>query len=510
MRTPRLALLTSAALTAGLLAVPFSASAAGPTTTNACITSVPDKDSTTPQKICYSLHTPASASAAKRVPMLFHSHGWGGSRTKSASSFTKFLNAGYGVLSFDQRGFGESGGKARIENTDYEGKDVLKLVDLVSKLTWVVQDGKGDPRLGAIGGSYGGGYQFVGAFRGLMEKKKPLFDALAPEITWWDLKDSLAPSEAVRTEWVSLLSAAGINALPNEAVLGTAFGAATGFWPKGQAPGIPDLDAFFEKNGPAWHVKNGRRLNIPVLFGQGATDTLFPLNQGLMNFQRAITPAARAKSIFVGYNGGHVLPNAFPYSPAVSGDPCSKKLGGGSFSDLTIKFFDTALKGKKSTLKGYGQYHLATQTNGCTTVGSVTANKSFPVGVVATTETAGAPVGYQVAAGPIRVAGTPYLEGTMFALGVNNRAFYSLAVGATPATATVVQGNVLPVNELLPVAGEKRRIELPSVAIDVPAGENLYVLASPFSEMFAGMGSRTPGAIVLQDAVVRLPVAGRR
>ena len=509
MITKRLALLSSAALAAGLLTLPSSA-AAGPTTTNACITSVPDKGSTAAQKICYSLFKPASASKAKRVPMLLHSHGWGGSRTTTATSFTKFLNAGYGVLSFDQRGFGESGGKARIENTDYEGKDVLKLVDLVSKLDWVVQDGKGDPRLGAIGGSYGGGYQFVGAFRGLMEKKKPLFDALAPEITWWDLKESLAPQEAVRTEWVSLLSAVGIQALPPEAVQGTAFGAATGFWPKGQAPGVPDLDAFFEKNGPAWHVKNGRKLNIPVLFGQGATDTLFPLDQGLKNFQKALTPAARAKSIFVGYNGGHVLPNAFPYSPAVDGDPCSKKLGGGSFSDLTIKFFDAALKGKKTALKGYGQYHLATAGNTCTTVSSVTANKAFPVGVVATTELAGAPIGYQVAAGPIRVAGTPYLEGTMFALGVNNRAFYALAVGATPATATVVQGNVLPVNELLPVAGAKRVIELPSVAFDVPVGQNLYVIASAVSEMFAGMGSRTPGAIVLQDAVVRLPVVGRR
>jgi len=512
MRTYRLALASSVALAAGLLAVPgLSASAAaGPTTTNACITSVPDKASTAPQKICYSLFKPAGADRGHKVPMVLHSHGWGGSRTKDAAAFTTFLSAGYGVLSFDQRGFGESGGKARIENIDYEGKDVVKIVDLVSRLDWVIQDGKGDPRLGAIGGSYGGGYQFVGAFRELMDKKKPIFDALAPEITWWDLKGSLAPSEAVRTEWTTLLSAAGIRALPDEAIAGTAFGAATGFWPKGQAPGVPNLDAFFEKNGPAWHVKNGRRLNIPVLFGQGATDTLFPLHQGLLNFQKALTPAARAKSIFVGYNGGHVLPNAFPYSPAVTGDPCSKKLGGGSFRDLTIRFFDKALKHKKSSLKGYGSYHLATQSNTCTSVSSVTANTSFPIGVVATTETVGAPVGYQVAAGPIRVAGTPYLEGKMFAAGVNNRAFYALAVGVTPATATIVQGNVLPVNELLPVAGEKRRIELPSVAIDVPAGQNLYVIASPISEMFAGMGSRTPGAIVLQDAVVRLPVVGVR
>ena len=510
VKTSRLALLSAAALAAGLLTPALTASAAtgaaAVTTTNACILSVPDQGSTTPQKICYSLFKPAGADARHPVPMIFHSHGWGGSRSTSASSFTTILKAGYGVLSFDQRGFGESGGKARIENPDYEGKDVEKLVDLVSKLTWVQQDGPGDPRLGAIGGSYGGGYQFVGAFRELMDKKKPIFDALAPEITWWSLKGSLAPSEAVRTEWVSLLSAAGINALPNEAIEGTALGAATGLWPKGQVPGTPDLDKFFEKNGPQWHVAHGRLLDIPVLFGQGITDTLFPLHQGLTNFQKALTSRARANSIFIGYNGGHVLPNAFPYSPAVSGDPCSKQLGGGSFRDLTIKFFDHALKGKKTTLKGYGQYHLATEANTCTTTSSVTSNKAFPVGVVASPETAGAPIGFEVAKGPIRVAGTPYLDGTMYAAGVNNRAFYGLGVGTTPADATLIQGNVLPINELLPVAGEKRSIELPSVAINVPAGQSLFVMVTAASDMFAGMGSRTPGAVVLTDAVVRLPV----
>ena len=508
MRTPRLALLSGAAVIAGLLAVPaVGANAApGPKVTNACINSVPDKGSATPQKICYTLFQPVGADARRRVPMVLHSHGWGGSRTKDAASFSKFLSNGYGVLSFDQRGFGEDGGKARIENIDYEGKDVEAIVDLVSKLPWVLQDGKGDPRIGAIGGSYGGGYQFVGAFRELMDKKKIIFDALAPEITWWDLKQSLAPQEAVRTEWVSLLSAAGAQALPNEALEGTALGAATGFWPKGQAPGVPDLDAFFLKNGPAWNVAQGRHIDIPVLFGQGITDTLFPLHQGLQNFAKALTPASREKSIFVGYNGGHVLPNAFPQAVAPSDDPCSKQLGGGSFEDLTIKFFDHALKHKPTTLKGYGQYHLATANSTCTTVDSVTANKSFEVGTVATTETASPPLAFEVAKGPIRVAGTPYLEGVMYAGGVNNRAFYALGVGTSAADAKVVQGNVLPVNELLPVAGEKRSIELPSVAIDVPAGQSLFVMAMATNDMFAGMGSRTPGAIVLQSAVVRLPV----
>ena len=49
------------------------------------------------------------------------------------------------------------------------------------------KDAPGDPRLGAIGGSYGGGYQFLGAFEELRLHGKPVFDALAPEITWNDL-----------------------------------------------------------------------------------------------------------------------------------------------------------------------------------------------------------------------------------------------------------------------------------------------------------------------------------
>jgi ABC-2 type transport system ATP-binding protein len=509
--SPRVALTTAALLSAALAVPSLAADTVKPaaaSTTDGCIKSVPELGTTEPVSICYSLFKPAGADAAHKVPLIFHSHGWGGSRETSADSFTSYLKAGFGVLSFDQRGFGESGGKARVENPDYEGRDVQKLVALVAALPWVQKDGPGDPRLGAIGGSYGGGYQFVGAFRELRDKGKPVFDALAPEITWWDLKQSLAPSDVARGEWVSLLSAAGAEALPAEAIEGTAYGAATGMWPDGTVPGVPNMDEFFEKNGPRWNVQQGRRLDIPVLFGQGVTDTLFPLHQGLQNWARAITPKARKHSIFVGYNGGHVLPNAFPYTPAVSGDPCSKKLAGGKFSDLALRFFIEKLKHRDTGLGGYGKLHLATAGNTCTTVSSVTPNATKAVGVVATPAAVGAPLAFPVAAGPIRVAGTSFLDGTMYAAGVSNRAFVGLAVGTTPADAQLVQGNVLPINELLPVAGEKRSIELPSVAVDVPKGQTLYLLVTAVSDAFPGFGSRTPGVIVLQDAQVRLPVVG--
>ena len=508
MKTPRLLLISAALVTAaGAALAPLATAAAPVTVTNGCVNSVPDAGSTTPQKICYTLFRPAGASATHRVPLVFHSHGWAGSRTKTASSFAAFTDAGYGVLSFDQRGFGEDGGKARIENPAYEGKDVEKLVDLVSKLSWVQQDGPGDPRIGAIGGSYGGGYQFVGAFTEIADKHKQVFDALAPEITWWSLRQSLAPQDVPKTEWDSALTGAGANALPPEILQGFAESAAMGQWSDGSVPGTTDLNAFFVKNGPQWQVSQGRRIDVPVLFRQGATDQLFPLEQGLQNFAKALTPAARARSIFVGYNGGHVLPNAFPLTTQPSGDPCSAKLTGGKgFTELTVRFFDHVLKGKRDTLSGYGAYHLATAQNTCTTTRSVTPNASYPLGTVATPEVAGPALAFKAADGPLRVAGTPVLTGKVTALGVNNRAFFALAVGTSPADAKIVQGNMLPWASQLPVDGAAATIELPSVAVDVPEGSALYVVAAGTNDMYAGFGSRTPGAVVVQDATVKVPV----
>ncbi|HVE98879.1 MAG TPA: CocE/NonD family hydrolase [Mycobacteriales bacterium] len=503
MRT-RLAIAACAATVAGLLALPSAA--AEPQTTHGCLDSVPEPGSTAPVPICYSIFRPAGATARRPVPLVFHSHGWGGSRTKDATSFTGWLDRGLGVLSFDQRGFGDSGGKAHVEHPDFEGQDVKRLVDLVAALPWVVKDGPRDPRIGAIGGSYGGGYQFVGAFTELRDRGRTRFDALAPEITWFDLKESLAPKDVVRTAWVSALYAAGnaSDAHTDTVHRGFAYGAATGTWPKGEA-GI-DLDEFFAKNGPKWHVSQGRRLDIPVLFGQGATDNLFPLEQGLQNFDKALTPRARAKSIFVGYNGGHALPTALPAGIGGAGDPCSTALGGGSFGDLSRLFMARHLRGDSVRLRGLGQYHLATAEGRCVSVRSVRADTAASLGTLVSPTGAGAPVSWKIADGPITIAGTPYLDALVTAPGVLNRVFLGLSIGTTPADARVVQHNMLPHHEPVPVTAAQRRVELPSVAVDVPAGQSLFLTVSPLSDMYVAHGSRIPGAMVLDKATVRLPV----
>ena len=48
-----------------------------------------------------------------------------------------------------------------------------------------------------------------------------------------------------------------------------------------------------------------------------------------------------------------------------------------------------------------------------------------------------------------------------------------------------------------------------SVAVNVPEGQTLYVIATGVSDTFVGMGSRTPGAVLIEDTVAHLPVVGR-
>jgi ABC-2 type transport system ATP-binding protein len=500
-----LVLLASAAtaLTLGLSTAPTSV-AAEHTATDGCIPSVPETDPLEPGpvEICYTLFQPAGASADNPVPMVLHSHGWGGSRTRTAGSFQGLLDAGFGVLSFDQRGFGESGGKAHVEDPAFEGEDVINVVDLVTSLDWVRKEAPGDPVLGAIGGSYGGGYQFVGAFTEMMKTGSTRFDALVPEITWWSLSESLAPSGVVRTEWVSALYAAGADAHTSTVHQGFAEGAATGNWPE-------YMEEFFRDNGPQWHVEQGRRLDIPVLLRQGASDNLFPLDQALTNYDRALTPEARARSILVGYNGGHALPSIVPPGYATEGDACSGTLGGAAvqdWDDLQRQFLAENLQGATPTLTGHGLYHLTTADGTCVTVDSVEPTRTVELPDITTTTAAGAPQAVKIADGPLTVAGTPYLDAVVTALGVDSRAFFALSVGTSPSDARVIQNNVLPHRETDLNTPHHRTIELPSVAAEVPAGQSLFLTISPVSDMFGGHGSRTPGAMSLQNVSVRVPV----
>ncbi len=496
-----LSVATSIAVAAGVaVAAPMPASAQPVEPDNVCIPSVPETDRLEPGpvNICVSVFQPAGATKDNRAPVLLHSHGWGGSRTSAPGSFQRYLDAGFGVVSIDQRGFGESDGKAHVEDPAFEGQDVINVIDYVAGLDWVKRNGPNDPVLGALGGSYGGGYQFVGAFTELMETGRTRFDALAPQITWYSLSESLAPNDVVRSTWVSALYAVGLDAHTSTVHAGFAEGLATGDWPASQ-------QEFFADNGPAFHVEAGRKLDIPVLLRQGISDNLFPFDQAIKNFDRALTDRARRNSILIGYNGGHALPNVLPLGSAVSGDACSEQLSG-SYDQLELRFYQENLLGAPHELTGHGRYHMMTSGGECVSVDSVAPTAEFDLPDITTTTAAGVPQAVKIADGPLTIAGTPQVDALVTALGIDSRAFFALSAGTSPADAQVIQNNVMPHREESINLGTRRNIELPPVAATIGEGESLFLTVSPMSDMFAVHGSRTPGGLRLEDVTASLPV----
>jgi ABC-2 type transport system ATP-binding protein len=529
--------------------------------------------------IAMTVYKPAGASADDPVPMILHSHGWGGSRTSSEGAFGAELGRGFGVLSFDQRGHGESGGQAHVQNPKLEGRDVIEVLDYVEDLDWVARsrgsagptpEGRAsDPMVFAIGGSYGGAYQLVGAFTETARKGYTRFDALAPQITWFDLSESLAPEKVVRSAWVAALYGLGAPNVPEFVHRGFAYGVSTGQWPEGEVPGIPDLDERFFENGPSGFVDEGLTLDVPVLFGQGLTDNLFNLNQAWQNFERALTDEAREQSAVIGYNGGHALPNAYP-----PGRPLGAELGtregacsvDGSFAETRLQFFEAVRDDEGDARDLVGSPYSLTTADGeqClrldslddrTTLASgidlgvsndgagsldigrtagiedrtVAAVDGFPGeydpetvaaateaataveetegGTAATPTGAGTPVHLELAQGPLTVGGIPELTADVTTVGVDQRVFFALSVGESPPTAQVVQNNMLPLREPEPVVGEHRRVELPGVAVDVAEGETLYLTLSAVSDMsFAHGSTRTPGSVLLEDLSVDVPL----
>lgn len=477
------------------------------------------------QKIVFTLFQPTASlvDPTLDVPLILHSHGWGGSKATSASGEVKaMLDAGFGVASIDQRGHGESGGQAHVQDPTRETEDIKTVIDYIARLDWVAHDTDSsgapiadDPVLGAIGGSYGGGYQTMTTLDELADQGRTRLDALAPEITWYDLPESLAPQGVPRTAWTALLYAVGARMLPQYVHEGQLWGVSTGQWPDGTlygqpVPGVPNLDAEFYKHGPVYFAEQGIKINIPVLLRQGTSDNLFNLNQGLDIFHKALTDDARAQSYFVGYNGGHALPNVLPAGTAAGSDTCTGD--GTAWNELRVDFFRSAFAGSTEGLLP-NQYSF-TNYDGKSCIRGDFIDETTKVevkplaGSAVTTTAAGPPQHIEVAQGPLTVTGVPKLTGTLTSLGLDSRAFFGLSVGTSPADAKVLQNNVMPLRQNLPVAGKDFGIELPGVAATIPAGQKLFLTISPVSDMFFAHGSRTPGALVLDDMSLTLPKLG--
>ena len=143
--------------------------------------------------------------AGERAPTILIGPGWSSGRDTDENSASSglfgttgtgvFRRAGYNVLTWDPRGFGESGGTVEVDSPDYEGRDVQALIDYVARQPEAQLDRAGDPRVGMSGASYGGGIQLVTA---AIDSR---LDAIAPVIAWHSLVTSLYKAQSPKSGW---------------------------------------------------------------------------------------------------------------------------------------------------------------------------------------------------------------------------------------------------------------------------------------------------------------------
>lgn len=151
---------------------------------------------------------PAHLEKGKTYPLVLQGHGYGGSRETEApdGSFIKrLIDAGYYVISIDERGFGESSGTVRVMSPDYEGQDLIAVLDWAENLEGLRRRGNGEMMVGSYGGSYGGMYQVLL----YAADPKHRLRVLAPDITPHDLTYSLDPNNVVKSGWGLALVAGG-------------------------------------------------------------------------------------------------------------------------------------------------------------------------------------------------------------------------------------------------------------------------------------------------------------
>ncbi|MEV0432060.1 CocE/NonD family hydrolase [Nocardia sp. NPDC050413] len=188
------------------------------------------------------LYRPSSASSAQPVPAVLSTNGFGLSKEGLSGTGTMLAEQGYAALMYSGLGFGESTCTVGLDNPEWDGRAAQQLVSFLGGATGIAytdpalkkpaaavdfirtdrQSTSGetlahDPRVGMLGGSYGGAVQFAAA------ATDPRIDTIVPMITWNDLSYSLSPDGAVgpaargkggtgatKSAWVVGLAAIGV------------------------------------------------------------------------------------------------------------------------------------------------------------------------------------------------------------------------------------------------------------------------------------------------------------
>jgi ABC-2 type transport system ATP-binding protein len=275
-------------------------------------------DGATPVALDTTYYRPLAASAATPAAAVLLAHGFGGTKDSVASDAEDLAGRGYAVLTWSAEGFGRSGGQIHVDSPDWEVRDAERLIDWLARRPEVRKDAPGDPRVAAVGGSYGG------ALALLLAGYDRRVDAIVPEITWNDLASAFLPEATgagpldgvFKRAWAGLFFGSGAappalppasgRTVPGPAALDPACGrfaedvchgylsvATTG-------RATADQVALLRRSSPATILD---RITAPTLLVQGQADSLFPLSEADANARGIAATGTPVRVAW--YTGGH-------------------------------------------------------------------------------------------------------------------------------------------------------------------------------------------------------------
>jgi predicted acyl esterase len=351
---PRHLTLLVAALAAFAVA-PASAVAADPftkTTMTFDVMTGPKAD--TPCKIVGDVYKPNAASASNPAAAVMGTNGFGGSKDDFAALGAAYATRGYVFLAYSGLGFGGSGCKIQLDDPDWDGRAGSQLVTYLGKQDYVLKDKPGDPRVGMIGGSYGGQIQF--AIAGL----DPRMDAIVPQITWNDLSYSLTPNNTdfargvtyntpgvSKVDWPVLFFGLGVGQGFQHAFSDQDTSHLDGTCPnfddrvclslvQSGSTGYPDATTLelLRHASVASYMKN---IRIPTFLAQGQSDTLFDQQEAVATYQALRAQGTPVKMLWrsAGHSGGGLGAQ----------ESSSTALEGSYESRMELEWFDYYLRG---------------------------------------------------------------------------------------------------------------------------------------------------------------------
>ncbi|MGA0944387.1 MAG: alpha/beta fold hydrolase [Candidatus Nanopelagicales bacterium] len=241
------------------------------------------------------------------APAVLLAHGFGGSKSGAAEEAQLLVEAGFVVLAYTARGFGESTGRISMNSPDFEVADARALIDYLGSLASVTTEAPGDPVVGVGGGSYGG------ALALLLAGYDARVDAVVADITWNDLETSLFAQSAVggqqpgvlKSLWTSLFFSSGLGLEPGQPV--TECGRFTPEWCAAYVDAVTkgvvtaESSALMAASSPR---SVNDRIRAPVLITSGQSDSLFPLAQANANAEQIVNAPVKVVWHAGGHDGG--------------------------------------------------------------------------------------------------------------------------------------------------------------------------------------------------------------